>query len=794
MNHPVPTSKTDSLKNSMALLGWEGLLEALAGRAVSDQVRERCRNWEPADNLETANHWLQETGEMLRLLDGVEDLPFQAFFNLEIIIKDICEHLLLEPEHGLSILKTLRVTRDLKRFLTKQTEAPLLQKTAQQLEPFAELIQELERCLSDEGEVKPNASPELKQAYRELERSRQSLDSAVQKLMSSSACKDALQDAYFTEREGRVVLPIKTDARSKVEGIVHDSSGSGQTLFVEPTPIIALNNQLKISRLNVDKEILRVLENLAKQVREREDGLLQNQVHLENLELIWARARLAKLMDATCPTLEENGPVTLKQARNPELVLSRQPVVANDIVWSPETQVIIISGPNTGGKTVTLKTVGLMALMARSGLFIPAQKESAIRFFPEIYADIGDDQSIQQNLSTFSGHLKKIIHILDQACSGALILLDELGIATDPQEGAALAESVLVEMKHRGFTTLVSTHYLSIKTLAQTQEGFLNACTEFDLEALAPTYNLVFGVPGDSAALETAERLGLPESTLERARNLYQQKDNRAENLLRDLNRQKLDLEKEKEAIQEQREETDRLLREQKQLTEALRFQEKDFAKTKSKRIQSYVNEAKREIKQLVQQAKSKNDLPGLRKAEKEIHRMGRTPLAAQGPDRTGWDVPPEKLKEGDDILVEDYNACGILLEDAQGKDRVRVQLGNLTTVVETKRLKGHTQHTGKRKKNTKGNEVKIQTESGSHPRSSLDLRGMRVQEAQEALELFLSQAVVNKLGTVTIVHGHGMGTIKQMVRDYLGSAGIGKSFKPGERHEGGDGVTVVTF
>lgn len=794
MNHPDSSSKDKTLEHSMTLLGWEGVRNALAGRALSDRVRERCQGWNPAEEADTARRWLQETSEMVFLLDGVDDIPFQSFFDLQPILTEVRERLLVEPEQGLSILKTLRVTRDLKRFLTKKEDTPLLRQTASLLEPCPDLIKELERCLNDEGEVKHDASPELKQAYRDLERSRQSLDSTVQKLMSNSTYKDAMQDAYFTEREGRVVLPIKTDSRSRVEGIVHDSSGSGQTLFVEPTPIIALNNQLKISRLNVDKEILRVLEQLAKQIREQEESLLQNQDNLETLELIWARARLAKTMNATCPSLDEDGPMTLKQARNPELVLSGQNVVANNIVWSPETRVVIISGPNTGGKTVTLKTVGLMALMARAGLFVPVAAESSIRFFPEVYADIGDDQSIQQNLSTFSGHLKKIIHILDQASSGALILLDELGIATDPQEGAALAESILLEMKNRGFTTLVSTHYLSIKTLAQTQEGFLNACTEFDMESISPTYNLVFGVPGDSAALETAERLGLPESTLDRARELYQQKDNRAEHLLRDLNRQKLYLEKEKNAIQQQKEETNHLLREQKLLTDTLRSQEKEFSKTKSKRVQSYVHDAKREIRQLIDQVRSSKDLPRLRKAEKQVHSLGRTPLSAQGPDRSGWDIPPEKLKHGDEVLVEDYNACGVLLEDPQGKDEVRVQLGNLTTVVATKRLKGHVQHKSKNKKNSAKQEVKIQTESGSHPRSSLDLRGMRVEEAREATELFLSQAVVNKLETVTIVHGHGMGKIKGMVRDYLGSAGIGKTFQPGERHEGGDGVTVVKF
>lgn len=791
--NPQDSTSDITLNQSMTLLGWEWIQRALAEQAMSALTRSQLIAQTPTSDIETAQRWLAETTEMVSLFHTVESLPLRTFSDLTPALVSMRERLLVEAEDCLQVAAMLRLVRDLKRYLGKQESIPHLAPYAAQLEPVPELIREIERCIDDDGEIKDDASPELKQAVRDAARARDNLESTLNKLMASSTYKDALQDSYFTERDGRLVVPVRTDLRSRIEGIVHDTSGSGQTVFMEPTQVVTLNNQVKLARLTVQRERIRILETLALQIKEHENTLRLNQQQLVALDGIHARARLARRMDAQPYTLHEDGPLTLNQARNPELILNDTAVVANDIAWSPEKRIIIISGPNTGGKTVTLKTVGVMALMARCGLFLPVAPRSAMRFFPEVYADIGDEQNIELSLSTFSGHIKKIIHILDRAASGALILLDELGIATDPQEGAALAEAILLEMKARNFTTLVSTHFLALKTLAQTQEGFLNACMEFDIDKLSPTYRLVFGVPGDSAALETAQRLGLPKETIDRARHIYAEKDRRAEQLLQELNRQKLDLENEKDRIARDRETTEALKREQQQLTDTLRAQEKEYSKTKAKRIQNYVRDAKRELRTLIEGVRQSRDLPTLRKAEKQVRHIGHTPLAESGPDRNGWDVPPDRLREGDEILVEDYNACGVLLENPEKKDRVRVRLGNLTTVVETKRLRGHVRRSPSAKPQASA-PIKIETESQSQPRTTLDLRGMRVEEATEALELFLSQAVVNKLAKVTIVHGHGMGKIKQAVRDYLASSGIGKEFAPGERHEGGDGATIVTF
>ena len=792
MNRPDSAARQRSQARSMAQMGWPAVLQALAARAESPVTRALCSTLQPKSDFETAQRLLEETCEMTEARSGVEPVPSRPFEDLRPILKSIVESFLADPMDCLQAAHHLRLARDLKKFFKPRQDLPLLQELTAALDPVPELLKEINRCLDDEGEIREDASPELKQAIREAAQARQSLEAAIKKLMARAGAKEALQDSYFTEREGRLVLPVKAEAKSKLDGIVHDTSGSGQTLFVEPASIIPLNNRVKIARLAVEQEKIKILQALARGLMEHRETLLANQETLTVLDAIHARTRLGEHMNARKFLLRDDGLVNLRRARNPELVLNGQEVIPNDIQWDAETRVIIISGPNTGGKTVTLKTVGLMSLMARAGLLLPVADHSEIGFFPEVYADIGDEQSIQHQLSTFSAHLEKIIHVLNHAPRGALVLLDELGIATDPQEGAALAESILIEMKRRGFLVLVSTHYLALKSLAQMEEGFLNACTEFDNATHRPTYRLIFGVPGDSAALETAERLGLDAETLERARALYQQKDRRAEQLLQSLNRQMREMVQKEEELQLKLEETRRLQEEQQTITENLKAEEREFIQTKAKKVQAFVRDAKREIKQLLEQLRQTRDVSQVRKAEKQIHQLGQVPLSALAPQEAGWDVPADQLKSGDRVRVETYNAFGTLLEDPAGKSKVRIQLGNLETTVGIQTLKGSREPRPPLKKDEKKPEIQIHAETQGDIRTTCDLRGKTVEEAQAEMETFLSRAVVQNLERVIIIHGHGMGKLKQMVRDYLDGSGIGKNHHPGERHEGGDGVTVV--
>jgi DNA mismatch repair protein MutS2 len=780
------------LNKSRSLLGWDLIRETLASLTFSPVTHALCLELLPEDSPKSAEQSIEETAEMLALLESVESPPMDNFENVELILQDASERFLIDPIQGLHVMKLLRLVRAWKRYFEKKINAPILKGKSEWLEPLLPLLKELERCIDDDGEIKENASPELRQAIRDVWTTKEKVEGMVTKLFSDASYVEALQDSYHTERDGRLVLPIKSEWRTRVDGIVHDTSGSGATVYMEPTKLVQWNNQLKLCRIRVEREKIKILGHLAREILEGREFLRRNLETLAELDMVHAKARLARRMQARKCPINLNGRVTLLQARNPELILNSREVVPNDVLWEPDVRVIIISGPNTGGKTVTLKTVGLMSLMVRAGLLLPVGADSTMAFFPEVYADIGDDQNIQLNLSTFSAHLRKIIHIIENAVPGGLVLLDELGIATDPHEGAALAEAILMEMKTKGLTTIVSTHYLSLKILGQTQAGFLNACTEFDTQSLTPTYRLVFGVPGNSAALEIGERLGLSQKIISHAREIHKARDNEANALLQDLNRQLLKVAQDKELIEQQEIEIRKLREEQAQITQTLRREMSDFEDKKTHQLQTFVREGKNEIRKLIEEAKGTQSMQTLRKIQAQIETKGKAPLVSPK-DMEGWDVPPDRLKKGDRVMVDTYGKTGILQEDPGGKKKVRVQMGNISTLVETDKLRGNLGANADKEK-TESAEVRVHVEPRSQMQVTCDLRGLRWEEAENAMESFIGQALANKVGRAKIIHGHGMGALKKLVRDYLETTGIAKSFAPGSQGDGGDGVTIVEF
>ena len=776
----------------MHLLGWDRVVTALANHACSPITQDQCRQLKPEIDFDCAQTLLEETAEMVALLSSLDSFPMDRVEDIRPVFRNAEEHEIIDPGQCLSLIKLLRLCRNLCREKDKKSVYPHLHAWLEKLDPLKEFLEELVRCVDDEGNIRENATPELRQALRNADTAKSKLEDRLQRLFKTERIREALQDSYITEREERMVIPVRAEFKSRVDGIVHDSSGSGQTLFIEPTSIVPLNNQLKIARLQIEQEKIKILQSLALKTRQFQEPLERNLETLISLDLIFAKARLAKTMAAVHCPMNRDSIMELKEARNPELVLDGETVVPNTIEWDNSVKVVIISGPNTGGKTVTLKTLGLLALMVRAGLHLPVKENSRIPFFPKVYSDIGDDQNIQLKLSTFSGHLKKIIHILDHVDAGSLVLLDELGIATDPEEGAALAEAILLDLKSKNVMTLVSTHYFTLKILAQTHAGFLNACTEFDLDTLSPTYRLIFGVPGQSAALDTAERLGLQKSIINQARKLYQAKEDRAENLLEDLSRQRLKFHRDQEKIKQQKEETETLAREQRILTQRLRDEEKDFQKNKTKKLQAEIRAGKAEIRKMIQQIKSEKDLPRIRKVEKKLQSMNQIPLSSKVEDLEEWTLPVKNLKTGDLVLILNLGTLATLLEPPEGKKKLRVQMGNITTVVEASALRGNPRKKGR--KPEKKFSLNVHTASEGGLVSSCDLRGMNSEEAEAVMEAFISRAIVQKVQRVLIIHGHGMGTIKTLVRNYLEKAGLCKQFMPGSRHEGGDGVTVVEF
>ncbi|MEC9019470.1 MAG: endonuclease MutS2 [Nitrospinota bacterium] len=788
------SSKIDThslLSKSMSLLGWDRVTTSLANHTYSPYTHSFCLQLKPEKEFQTAQTKLEETEEMVALLDSLESFPMDHFDDIRPIFKDIEEQQTIDTSQCLVIMKLLRLCRNLCKDVEKKTAFPLIQHKLSQLDPLKEFHNDLIRCIDDEGNIKENATPELKQAIREIETARTKLEEKIKKLFSSTTIKEALQDSYITERQERLVIPVRSEFKSKVDGIVHDISGTGQTLFIEPASVVPLNNQLKIARLKVAKEKAAILQFLSMQTSQHKESLQNNMENLATLDLIHARARLAKTMDAIKCPMNRQFKMQLKEARNPELTLDGETVVPNTIEWKESTKVVIISGPNTGGKTVTLKTIGLLSLMVRSGLFLPVKKNSSIPFFPEVYSDIGDEQNIQLKLSTFSGHLEKIIRIIESAPSGSLVLLDELGIATDPNEGAALAESILLELKEKNIMTLVSTHYFSLKILAQTQEGFLNACTEFDLDTSSPTYRLIFGAPGQSAALDTAERLGLQPKIIDQARNIYQAKDKQAENLLEDLTQQRLQIHKDQEKIKQLKVEIEQLNREQNKITQELRKEEKEFQRNKSKKLQAEIRAGRNEIRKMIEEIKGEKALPIIRKIDKKIQAMKNTSLQTDY-NMEEWSLTADQLKSGDIILILNLGTTATLLESTQGKKNVRVRMGNIKTIVETASIRGNPHQKYSPKNDNQKISMNIETESKNE--SSCDLRGMNSEEAEKKMEAFISHAIATKATRVKIIHGHGMGTIKTVVKNYLEKTGLCKNFSPGRREEGGTGVTVVEF
>ncbi len=785
------TESPSWLTKSASLLGWDLIRSALAYYVHSPATLALCENLQAEDDFETVCILNEETNEICKLISAGSGFPLSRFEDLDPLLEKVVERQIIESESCLAVLKFIRSGRAVLRSIDKREEFPRLRYHADQIAPLPELLKELERCIDDDGEIRDDASPELKQAIKTAQLARQKLEDQVRRMLSNSNIQLALQDNYFTEREERIVLPVRSDRRSSLDGIVHDSSASGQTVYMEPAALVPLNNQLKIARLTIDHEKAKILQSLAQSILEEEHSLRKNLEVLTALDLIQAKGFLAEKMNAVSCKLNQNGKMHLLEARNPELILNEYPVVANSLCWEEGTQAIIISGPNTGGKTVTLKTLGLFSIMIRAGLRLPVAPGSEIPFYPQVFADIGDDQNIRESLSTFSAHLEKIIYVMNQAGPGTLVLLDELGIATDPQEGAALAEAILLDLQKKGAVAIVSTHYLEIKMLAQIRKGFVNACAEFNPETLSPTYRLLFGAPGQSAALDTAERLGLPAEALQKARAIYDERDNRADSTLQELTRQRIELENKEEALSEQLKAAEKYAEEQKAIIETLRQKQSDFNKDKNKRMQTLLRDAKFQVRKYLQEAKGNRSAPALKKIEKKIDSMGRPEAVALHKETIGWSAPAKELKSGDTVMLNYLGARGILMEDPAGKKKVRVKMGNIVTLAETKHLRGSDNRRVQTAPPAPAN-VKIHIESPSSSSPICDLRGMDSDDALYTLESFMSRAIVNNISRLTLIHGHGRGTIKNLVRDYLATAGVCKSWNPAEQYEGGDGATIV--
>ena len=776
------------------------ILERLAAHTSFSAGAEKARALVPSTDPAEIRERLATTTEARRFLSLYPLTDLGGARDVRPMVEAARREAVLAPADLLDIAQTLQAAGRLRQTVIRQeAHFPRLAAIAARLEPCPELVEAIERVLDERGEVRDDASPALTRTRSELRAVHDRLIARLQRIISSPETAPFLQEPIITMREGRYVVPLKADFKGRIRGIVHDRSASGATLFIEPLSVVELGNTWRELQVAEEQEIRRILADLSARVAARSAEILETVDALADLDLAFAKARYADELDAAEPMLADGKPdrdgmrLRLLRARHP--LLDPATVVPIDVVLDGETHVLVITGPNTGGKTVTLKTVGLLALMAQSGLHIPADENSMLPVFAAVYADIGDEQSIEQSLSTFSAHLTNILSFIHRADEHSLVLLDELGAGTDPAEGSALARALLETFRQRGAVTLVATHYPELKAYAQLTPGVCNACVEFDPETLRPTYHLTIGIPGRSNALAIARRLGLDEEIVRRAEALLSPQERQTEHLLADLHRLRLEAARARDEAYAARAEAQRL-------TEELRRRLARIDEERAAILEEARREALEELERLREEARALRQKwrkahlappvtqdvsgasyppPPVAEAEAELNRLAaEVTESLRAPEPL---LPTGPLRPGDTVWVKSLRAVGDLR--ALVDDEAEVQVGPLRVRIPARELE---------RRAPPASAVEPSGVRYAPPTVPLrlDLRGQTVEEALESLDRYLDAAALAGLPWAHIVHGKGTGALRQAVRDFLRRHPLVRSYRSGEEGEGGDGVTVV--
>ncbi len=781
---------------SIATLELPKILERLASFAAFSASAEAARRLTPTADLDEAKRRQAETTEARRLLATHPGLTIGSAHDVRPLASRAARDAVLEPRELLDVRATLIAARTLRRLLEKVADIyPLLWKIGQTMQPCPGLVDAISRTVDESGEVLDTASEALARIRRDLRQTRERLTSRLQKLISDPAVVPLLQEPIITQREGRFVVPLRAEFKGRLKAIVHDQSSSGATLFVEPLVVVDLNNRVRELELAEREEVRRVLAEVSRRVGEQAQAINESVEAIARLDLALAKAKYAEALRANEPILrpfEAGQPgrpgasVRLQKARHP--LLEPEGVVPIDVVLDGDTHALVITGPNTGGKTVTLKTVGLLVLMAQCGLHIPAASGSELSVFDAVYADIGDEQSIEQSLSTFSSHITNIIRILGLATPRSLVLLDELGAGTDPQEGSALARAILQALLARPVTLLVATHYPELKAFAHVTPGVRNASVEFDLETLRPTYHLAIGLPGRSNALAIAERLGLPAVIVEAARSLLSVEDRTAESLLDEIHRQR---EAARQALQEAeaaREAAQALGAELRQRLEGIERERREVLQAAQEQAAEDVEAVKAEVQSLRRRlASAAKPLDEVRQIEAEVAALEEG-LRARRP--AGSEGGGESFQLGDRVRLARLAGEGVITalegeaaEVQVGRVRVRARLEELMRPAgDGVRSKGRRRLEG----------TAEPLASAPAPPLEIDLRGRLVDEALEELERRLDAAYLAGAPFLRIIHGKGTGRLREAVRRALRQSPYVRSFESGTEGEGGEGVTFV--
>ena len=788
---------------SIRTLELPAVLEVLAQKAVSEAARERCRKLYPSSDLDEVRRLLDET-DAARTRLGLYGSP--AFSG----VKDVSAAL-TRADHGgmlntrelLDIAGLLTASRRVSEYdRDRQGEATVLDHYFSALHTNKYLEDRIRGAILDEETIADTASLELADIRRKMRVAATKGRQILQRIISSPSYAKVLQEALITQRDGRFVVPVKAECKGSLPGLVHDISSSGATLFVEPMGVVQANNELKELQAREEREIERILRQLSADCGDQMENILYDYDILVHLDVIFARAQLSYQMSAARPEVRRRGGIVLRRARHP--LLDPAKAVPISVELGQQFDTLVITGPNTGGKTVTLKTLGLLCLMAQCGLHIPADDGSVVRVFDRVLADVGDEQSIEQSLSTFSAHMANIVQILQQADEQSLLLFDELGAGTDPVEGAALAIAVIQKVRSRGALTAATTHYAELKTFAMTTAGVENASCEFDVQTLRPTYRLLIGIPGKSNAFAISRRLGLDEHVIKAARAQMDSESVRFEDVLTQLEEKRQRLERaqsEADRLWQQREEDARKARTFREQMEKAKENARSKGEAEAKRIvreaQAKVDAIFAELDELRRQQQKRADFQQMNDARANVRRglnEAEALVRSRESDSEPIPAPSRPIRVGDQVELPGVNrAAEVLTVNADGS--LVLQAGKMKMTVkhgQVRLLETAEEIQKKKKQQSRAQSSSPKIQLASRAASELDIRGYETLEAESVVDNYIDSAVMAKLGSVTIIHGKGTGALRKAVHEILRRNKAVKSFRLGRYGEGEAGVTIV--
>ena len=784
-------------EKALRVLEYNKIIEMLADKAASTLGKAECTALKPSSDFDEVITWQKETAEATNLMLQIGTPPIGPIYDLSDALKLATIGGCLSPKQLLEVGDSLRTSRILKKFIASNSDNalkyPVLFALAQMINNYIDLEKHIELCILTENQISDNASPELKRIRKSIESKNASIRNKLESMITSPIYQKYLQDSLITIRQDRFVIPVKSEHKNQVKGLVHDQSAKGSTFYIEPLAVVEMNNELRELKIDENKEIERILRMLSSEVADVAESILENIQAMTKLDFLFAKGKFALDFNAVEPEINCDKRFRIKNGRHP--LLSKSSVVPSNIWLGDKFNTLLITGPNTGGKTVTLKTVGLLTLMAQAGLHVPADYGTELSVFDEVFADIGDEQSIEQSLSTFSSHMTNIVKILKEVTPNSLVLFDELGAGTDPTEGAALAMAILDQLNEQNIRTLATTHYSELKEYAIITDKIENACVEFNVETLSPTYKLLIGIPGKSNAFEISQKLGLDLKIISYAKEYIHKDDIRFEDILANIEKSQRQIEEERDAAIRMRLEVEKMknvfkdkedkwLRQKDELTKKAKDEARELLKSAKEEADEIVKEL-RNIKSNMDQSKNK-DIESMRKRLLDgIDELTESVIKTEAIN----EFAPTSLLLGDSIRVLSINQEGTVISLPNEKGDLTVQVGLMKMAVNIKQLSV----LNKKKKDEKVyNKVREFSAKSATISSEIDVRGNNTEEAISIIDKYLDDAAISSLNQVRIIHGKGTGALRKGLHEYFKRHPHVKNFEDAAYNEGGSGATVI--